>query len=197
MSKPAKRTNRTPKKANKPARKRSAPDWAPRFLDCLGECGVIGYAAKHAGIGRTAVYERRDNDEVFARSMRTALINSKDVLVYEAVRRAKDGVRRPIYQGKAHVGYVRDYSDSLLMFLIKKRDPSYRDSVKVAHAAHDGGPLPETESVNVLERIATYTAAIACMAGGPAPGDASGDSAGKPVDPLGADGTAGPVPRPG
>jgi hypothetical protein len=112
MAKACKRTNRTPKKEPKPARKRSAPDWAPSFLECLADCGVIGYAAKKAGIGRTAVYQRRDSDETFAEAMATALVDLSDVLEYESWRRAKVGTDRPIYQDKRPVGYMREYSDT-------------------------------------------------------------------------------------
>jgi len=95
MAKAVKRTNRTPKKGPKPARKRSAPDWAPSFLECLADCGVIGYTAKKAGIGRTAVYQRRDTNADFAEAMATALVDSSDVLEYEGWRRAKVGTDRP------------------------------------------------------------------------------------------------------
>jgi hypothetical protein len=45
------------------------------------------------------------------------------VLEEEAVRRAYHGTERPIFQKGVQVGSVKEFSDSLLMFLLKSRDP--------------------------------------------------------------------------
>ena len=37
----------------------------------------------------------------------------------EAKRRAYEGVKKPVYQGGKRVGYVQEYSDTLLIFLLK------------------------------------------------------------------------------
>lgn len=68
---------------------------------------------------------------------------------------------------------------------------------KVAHAGHDGGPLPESKAANVLDRIAGYAAALLALDDGPPNGDAPGDGSGKHLDTAGTNGTANPVPRSG
>ena len=51
-----------------------------------------------------------------------------DALEDEALRRAFHGSERPVFQGKELVGYVRDYSDTLLIFMLKARRPEkYRE----------------------------------------------------------------------
>jgi hypothetical protein len=44
-------------------------------------------------------------------------------MIREAWRRAVKGCRKPVYQGGQLVGYVREFSDLLLIFLIKAARP--------------------------------------------------------------------------
>jgi hypothetical protein len=141
------RTNRTSKKMSK-------PDWAPRFLKRLAECGNIAAACRWTGIGRRTFYDRRDADRDFAKAASDALEEATDLLELEARRRAHDGVDKPVvYQGRlcgtwvdskgeqvaeASPGAmlvpltVKEYSDTLLIFLLKAHRPSvYR---------HNAGP---------------------------------------------------------
>ncbi len=58
-----------------------------------------------------------------------------------------EGTEKPVFGsmgqglGSGRIGEVTEYSDSLLMFLIKQRDPSFRDTHRVEHANADGKPL--------------------------------------------------------
>jgi len=54
-----------------------------------------------------------------------------DSLVEEAWRRATGGVEKPVgwYQGNPG-GIVKEYSDNLLMFLIKAHRPQYREKIE-------------------------------------------------------------------
>jgi len=107
-----KRTSRTLKKRQK-------------FIEHLSSTGNVTLAAQLAGIGRTVLYEIRNEDAEFAHAWEDALEQSTDRLIEEARRRAYEGVEEPqFYQGDV-CGYVRKYSDSLLMFLIKGRRPQY------------------------------------------------------------------------
>lgn len=48
----------------------------------------------------------------------------------EAQRRAVDGTRKPVYYKGVKVGAVQEYSDNLMMFLLKARRPEvYRERV--------------------------------------------------------------------
>lgn len=184
----AKRTNRTPKRA--PARKRTKPDWGPAFLAALSLTANIHAACVHAKISRSVVYERRDSDDAFAQAMREALDDATDDLELEARRRAHDGVRKPvIYKGELMGRWVGptgeavadgkvegakfipltvlEYSDSLLMFLLKAHRPAvYRDSVKVTHAGDAANPVKVSGQVQHDHQLdpAAFAAFAADMA---------------------------------
>ena len=51
-----------------------------------------------------------------------------EALEYEAVRRAYHGVAEPVFYNGVQCGSVTKYSDKLLMFLLKARNPAkYRE----------------------------------------------------------------------
>lgn len=112
----ANRTKRTPKSEE-------------AFLSALANGASVTLAGKSAGIGRSALYMWREDDKEFAKRWDSALESGTDLLEDEAKRRAVEGVKRPVYQGGECVGYVQEYSDTLLIFLLKGRRPEkYRDS---------------------------------------------------------------------
>jgi hypothetical protein len=123
-SKAARTRTRTPKKAPQ--------DWAPAFLEELARCGNVSATA--VKVGRRTVYDRRSTDPVFAAAMKEALDVAVEFMEAEARRRAVDGTLRPVYQGGELVGHVREYSDVLLIFLLKAHRPEkYRDRAAVEH----------------------------------------------------------------
>jgi hypothetical protein len=62
--------------------------------------------------------------------MEAARIEAADLLEDEAFRRAHQGIDKPVFQGKELVGVIREYSDTLLIFLLKGcRPDKYRDRV--------------------------------------------------------------------
>lgn len=150
VAKPAKkktagRTNGTPKKG---PRKRTATDWSVRFLASLAGSANIHEACKAVKVGRTTVYKRRDDDEVFAQAMADALDDACDLLEMEARRRACDGCERAVYGsggtgvGTVEVGRVVEYSDTLMIFLLKAHRPDkYRESFKHEHSGPNGKPI--------------------------------------------------------
>jgi hypothetical protein len=142
------RTNRAPKK-------RTKPDWAPAFLAALSETGNITAACLEAGIGRQTFYDRRDGGKAFALAVRDALDTGTDALELEARRRAVDGLARKKFDGGDPVidpatgeQYVeREYSDTLLIFLLKAHRPEkYRERHEVKHT----GQLRVTASAEEL-----------------------------------------------
>lgn len=117
-------------KAPKPSAKKEA------FLEAFALCGVIGTAAKLSGCHRDSHNVWMVNDPDYPQRFADARENYVDRLVAEATRRACDGTARmrfhngkPICDPKTKRPYVdREYSDSLLMFLIKKERPEYREA---------------------------------------------------------------------
>lgn len=94
-----------------------------RFLDAFGRCGVLKWAADRAGVSRRVVYDWRREDPDFALAFDEAALDSLEALEYEAFRRAREGVPKPVYWQGERVGQVREYSDTLLIFLLKARAP--------------------------------------------------------------------------
>lgn len=90
-----------------------------KFLETLKATCNITRSCEASGLARSAVYEWRDEDPAFAADWEEALDIAGDTLVAEAVRRAVEGVDRPVFQGGRQVGVVREYSDTLLVVLLK------------------------------------------------------------------------------
>lgn len=106
-----------------------------RFLRWYSQSGNVTYAAKRAGVERSAVYKWQEADDQFAAAFREADLKATEVLEREAWRRANDGVAEPVYQHGKLVGTIQRYSDNLLMFLLRARAPErYRDRVDVSVA---------------------------------------------------------------
>jgi hypothetical protein len=105
--------------------------WKAKFLASLRRMGNVSRALKAAGVGRQTAYDHRDRDPNFARQWAEALEQAADWLEREAWRRAVKGTDRPVFQQGGRVGTVRDYSDTLLIHLLKAHKPEkYRDRVE-------------------------------------------------------------------
>lgn len=102
------------------------------FLRELARVGIVGAACKKAQVGRTTAYKTRDEDAEFAAAWAAALDDAADDMETEAWRRGKAGVLKPVYQGGKKVGSVREYSDTLLIFMLKGTRPEkYRDRQQI------------------------------------------------------------------
>ena len=89
-------------------------------------------AANLVGVNRCTPYGWREADPEFAKAWEIALDAGTDLLEDEAWRRACCGTERPVFQTGALVGTTREYSDLLLIFLLKGRRPEkFRDNAKL------------------------------------------------------------------
>ena len=106
-----------------------------RFLKLLEEAyGNVTKAARGANISRQCLYETRKSDPDFAAQWEEVVEAGTDALEQEAYRRAFEGTERPVFQGGKEVGRIRDYSDTLIIFLLKGRKPEvYRERQHVKH----------------------------------------------------------------
>jgi hypothetical protein len=132
------------------------------FLAAYRECGIIRNAAEVAGISRRTHYNWLKANPQYREDFETATRESVEELEAEARTRATIGALRPVfYKGEAisipcqeddlgafedplHPGHFRKLyfestkSDILLMFLLKKLDPSYREGyVPPRHSRDD------------------------------------------------------------
>jgi len=107
-----------------------------RFIEHLALTCSITKAAKFAKVNRSTVYGWRDEEPEFAAAWERALLLGADKLEDEAIRRAADGMLKPIYQNGIKVGSVREYSDTLMCLLLKAHKPEkFRERSEVRHDA--------------------------------------------------------------
>jgi hypothetical protein len=100
------------------------------FLSALSKGASVAKAAAAAKMTRQGFYKARKNDDDFARDWDEAVESGADILEDEALRRAKDGTLKPVFHQGVQVGSVREYSDTLMIFLLKGRRPEkYRDKL--------------------------------------------------------------------
>ena len=108
--------------------------WRDVFIERLKATGNITLAARGAGVSRQEVYKARNRNKTFRRQWEEALEDAVDLLAGEARRRAT-GMNRDVWYAGKVVGSEREYSDALLMFLLKAHRPHlYRENVKVEHS---------------------------------------------------------------
>lgn len=102
------------------------------FLAAYAHTGRITQAARSAQVNWRNHYNWLHADATYAKAFRQAQQMAGDWLEDEAIRRAKEGVLRPIHYKGAHTDDVVEFSDTLLIFLLKGAKPEkYRDNVHV------------------------------------------------------------------
>lgn len=117
------------------------------FFAMLREGASVRRACAAAGMARSTAYRRRADDPDFARAWDDAVEDGTDHLEDEMVRRAVEGIDKPVFYKGEPVGHVRVYSDTLLMFTLRARRPDkFKDRVAAEHSGKDGAPL----TVNIL-----------------------------------------------
>jgi hypothetical protein len=120
------------------------------FLAAYAETCSITSAARAAKLNRSAHYDWLASDEEYRKAFAKAHEQAADALEDEAVRRAHEGTEKPItVAGEREL--VREYSDTLLIFLLKAIRPAkYRERFDDG-AAGGGGVV-----INVLVRKSGY-----------------------------------------
>lgn len=106
------------------------------FLAHLAKHGNVSAAALASGVGRRTWYTQKAEDQVFSDAWDDAVEIATDLLILEAKRRAYKGTKKPVFHQGRQCGSVREYSDSLMMFLIKAKKPEYRDNKTVDLNVH-------------------------------------------------------------
>jgi hypothetical protein len=118
-------------------------DWTEAFLQGIQAGLHVLDAATMAKVNVATPYRRRDEDEAFRLAWEQADRIGTQALEAEAGRRAYHGTLKPVYYMGKECGQIREYSDTLLMFLLRARRPKkYRDNAKFEHVGRDGAALP-------------------------------------------------------
>ena len=100
------------------------------FIAAYAECGTITKAAEIAGIARQTHYDWSKSDPSYARACEAAYEQAGERLEEEARRRAVEGVEKPVFYQGQQCGVVNEYSDTLLIFLLKGAKPEkYKERI--------------------------------------------------------------------
>jgi hypothetical protein len=119
------------------------------WLEAHRKIGIITATCRKTKIQRSTVYYWMDNDPEFKAAVADAEAEAIELLEAEARRRAHKGTLKPVfYQGKK-VGSIREYSDSLMMFIIKAKKPEYKDKVINEMTGPDGRSIAANININV------------------------------------------------
>lgn len=121
-----------------------------QFLENLRQGMSIAKAAVEAGTARRTVCDKRLADEEFAKAWEDAYNEGTDRLEDEAMRRARDGVQKPVFQGGQLVGHVQEYSDTLATLMLAGRRPEKYKKQSVELSGPDGGPVQATLAVEFV-----------------------------------------------
>lgn len=107
-----------------PNKTKKTPEKYEKFLASLRKTGGnIARAARAEKIDRSTAYRWREEDKDFAARWDEAIQDGLDDLEEEARRRAYKGLRQAVYYKGEVVGYEYEYSDTLMIFLLKGGRP--------------------------------------------------------------------------
>ena len=107
-----------------------------RFLEAFQRHGIIGRACDEAalrnkggrvvvpGVERHTVARWAATDPEFATAFANARESAADYAEYELFRRAVEGTPRDVYYQGVVVGTTREYSDQLLLALVRRMRPA-------------------------------------------------------------------------
>jgi hypothetical protein len=102
------------------------------FLEAFGRHGNVSWACRETGTNRADVYRWKNQDDEFLLAWEIAETQATETMEAEAYRRAVSGTEKPIYHQGVAVGAVQEYSDTLLIFMLKARAPQkYRENINV------------------------------------------------------------------
>ncbi len=114
-----------------------------RFLEHYVELCVIGKAAEAAGVCRRTVEKWREQDKQFLADFESAKKSIVEKLEAEAIRRAYAGIDKAVWYKGEECGIEKEYSDTLLIFLLKGAAPEkYRE--RIEHTGEGGEPIKAT-----------------------------------------------------
>lgn len=115
-------------------RTKLTPKRKKAFLAALAYNANVTEACELVGVSTTCAYQHKAEDSQFGDDWNTALKAAVDRLESVAWERATEGVAKPVYQQGQMVGHIQQYSDTLLIFLMKGHNPDrYKDRAQVEH----------------------------------------------------------------
>ncbi len=108
----------------------------------LGHLPNISAVARLVGLSPITVYREKKKDPEFAANVDEVMEVGYDGLEEEAIRRAKDGILKPVFFQGEECGTIREYSDSLLKELLRAYRPKkFNPGTKVDLNTREGVTL--------------------------------------------------------
>ena len=133
------------------------------FLAAYCRVGTISEAARIAGVNRLSHYDWMVRDERYAEVFEQAQEIAADYLEAVARQRATEGWLEPVFYHGEVVGYVRKFSDQLLMFTLRALRPEkFRENATIRHTGTGAGGAIQIEGDYALsQRLMADPAALA------------------------------------
>lgn len=108
------------------------PEKRAAFLTFMRTSPNVTMAARSIGLTRRAVYFAYEEEPDFAKEWDEAKAEGVEFLEAEAQRRAFEGTNKPVFHMGMQCGTVREYSDTLTIFLLKAHNPErFRENHKI------------------------------------------------------------------
>jgi hypothetical protein len=134
--------------------------WRKRFFLALEKTGNISLSAKRAGVNRWTVCDWKKRSPEFASAVEDAVDIATAALEEEVRRRAHQGTLKPVFYKGSKCGAVREYSDTLAMFILKARKPEvYRDNAPAVTV--NTSVSQHTDVTKAFEQIAADNSRVA------------------------------------
>jgi hypothetical protein len=144
-------------------------------IEAYREHGTVSNACRVSGIARSTWYRWINESVEFAEQVKDAEMDAAEALEEEARRRAAEGIDEPVYYQGRVVGYIKRYSDNLLMFLLKGAMPDkYKERTAQEVSGPGGGPIQtqmdlsrlSNKELMQLETILTHATDVTAGEGG-------------------------------
>lgn len=112
------------------------------FLMAYSQVGNVLQAAKLSKVNRGSHYTWIESDPDYAAAFSEARQAYGERLEAEMLRRAVEGVDRPVFWRGKQVGEIREFSDVLLIFALRANMPwKYCDRRRVEHGGAGGDSI--------------------------------------------------------
>ena len=119
--------------------------WIDTFLSAVMLGASVTDAVGQAGVHITLPYKTRITDKAFKKAWKDASEVGTEFLEQEAARRAYHGTLKPVFHKGEECGFIREYSDTLMIFLLKARRPDkYREGIE------DGSGRASVVNINIM-----------------------------------------------
>ena len=120
-----------------------------RFLTEMRASANLSRACDRAGVTRQQAFALRAADPEFLAAWDDAEAGAFDDLEEEVLRRAREGVDKPVYFGGKVCGSVRNYNDALALEILKLR----RERLNARRNDASASPDNDGERGNAIELI--------------------------------------------